>query len=96
MSTSIFSPQSRYRVFISFASADHELAEDLAAGLRRNLDDFDAVYCFTKPGRYNSKGGSRPADNFIQLIDDSLQKCNVFLLLLAIRPADEIYNVKLP
>ena len=76
--------QSPYRIFISFASADRELAEHLAAGLRRNLNDFDAVYCFSKPGRYNSKGGSRPSDNFIQLIDERLKKCNVFLLLWSV------------
>ena len=70
-----------YRVFISFTGADKELAEYLASELRRILEDYSAVYCFTLPGTHDSLAGSRPSDDFEKLIDDRLRKCNVFILL---------------
>ena len=73
--------KSNYRIFISFTGADKALAEYLAKSLRRHLDDFDAVYCYSLPGRRNSRAGSRTSDNFMKVIDDSLKKCNIFLLL---------------
>jgi tetratricopeptide (TPR) repeat protein len=73
--------QSKYRIFISFTLSDQGLAEYLANELRRIIDDYNAVYCFTLPGTQDSQAGSRPADNLDKNIDDKLNKCNVFILL---------------
>ena len=89
MSTVSMDSRSNYRVFISFNNADRTLAEHLAKGLRRTLDDFDAVYCYSLPGRLNSKGGSRPADDFHKGIDEKLRWCNVFILLWSVRAKNE-------
>lgn len=89
MSTISMDSRSNYRVFISFNNADRALAEHLAKGLRRTLDDFDAVYCYSLPGRLNSKGGSRPADDFHKGLDDKLKWCNVFILLWSVRAKNE-------
>jgi len=77
-------PRSTYRIFISFTKADHALAEYLARGLRRILDNIESVYCFSLPGSFNSKGGSHIADNFLKKIDDSLKSSNVFILLWSV------------
>lgn len=77
-------PRSTYRIFISFTKADRALAEYLARGLRRILDNIESVYCFSLPGSFNSKGGSHVSDNFLKKIDDSLKSSNVFILLWSV------------
>jgi hypothetical protein len=89
MGADTYDSPTTYRIFISFTGTDRALAEYLATGLRRNLDDFDSVYCFSRPGRYNSKAGSRLADDFMKVVDDSLKNlmCSCFygLLMLEIQ-----------
>jgi hypothetical protein len=58
--------RSSYRIFISFTNADRALAEYVARGLRRILDNVESVYCFSLPGSFNSKGGSHVADDFMK------------------------------
>ena len=77
-------PRSSYRIFISFTNADRALAEYLAKGLRRILDNVEAVYCFSLPGSFNSRGGAHVADNFMKRIDDSLRRSNIFVLLWSV------------
>lgn len=72
---------SKYRIFISHNKADNELGYWLADELRRILGSKDAVWYDSRGGRYNSRAGIRPGDNWQKVIADNIRSCKIFLLL---------------
>ncbi|MGI9057175.1 MAG: TIR domain-containing protein [Ktedonobacteraceae bacterium] len=74
-------PRSRYPIFISHNKTDNKLGYWLADELRRILGDKNAVWYDSRGGRYSSRAGMRPGDDWPKTIADNIRSSKVFLLL---------------
>jgi tetratricopeptide (TPR) repeat protein len=81
MNGNALNPRSKVRIFISHNKADNELGYWLADELRRILGGKENVWYDTRGGRYNSKAGIRPGDDWPKEIATNLRRSNLFLLL---------------
>ncbi len=73
----------KYNIFVSHSSKDSPFGQRLIADLKRNLNPDEKVWYDSEGGRYDSDEGFLPGDKWYRVLNDKLDKCNVFLALLS-------------
>src|SRR5258708_1870639 len=69
------------RIFVSHNKADNLLGYWLTGELRRILGNKEAVWYDSLGGRYNSRAGIRPGDDWPKEIANNIRSSKTFLLL---------------